>query len=464
MNTIRDFRVLASGAALWLLAGLAGPVAAQSLTETLVTTYQSSPVLESQRAALRGTDEGVAQARALRRPSIDLEASVGLDASRDNDWDLADSYTAGLSASLRLYDHGQSAAAIESAKANVASTRAVLRNVEQQVLLAAVAAFMDIRRDQQQVTTARNNVSVLESQVQATRDRFDLGEVTRTDVSLAEARLALAQANLAAVQGNLQSALERYQAVVGSPATSLQSPPPLPSLPASLAEAESIAMRSHPSLEAARFAQTAAEFDLVRARASRGPSVNLTGGLGISNTDNQLGQNEDIDLRLGLGANVPLYRGGQLSSVVRQAEAAVDRAKFDVQDTARTIRQNAAIAWSNIAVARATIVANREEVRAARIAFEGVSEEASLGARTTLDVLDLEQDLRNAEFRLAASQRDEYVAVYQLLSAMGLLSVDYLNLGIPTYEPDINYNRVQNAPYSTVEGSILDKLRDRYGR
>ena len=149
---------------------------------------------------------------------------------------------------------------------------------------------------------------------------------------------------------------------------------------------------------------------------------------------------------------------------MRQSEALVARRKFDVQDTARTIRQNTAGAWANLAVARASIVANQEQVRSARIAFEGVQEEATLGARTTLDVLDLEQDLRDAQLQLASSQRDEYVAAYQLLSTMGLLTVKHLNLGIPTYDPEVYHNKVQNGPYSTVEGNILEKLRDRYSR
>ncbi|WP_112321708.1 TolC family outer membrane protein [Oceanibium sediminis] len=437
---------------------------AQTLTDSLITAYQNSPILESQRAALRNIDERVALARSSMRPNINVGTSAQFQASRDTDWDVSDNYSATLGASLLLYDHGQTAAAIESAKAVVAANRGVLRNVEQSVLLNTVAAFMDVRRGVQSVTVAENNVQVLRQQVQATRDRFELGEVTRTDVSLSEARLASAQANLAAFRGQLAAAREAYRAVVGVAPGQLANPPAIPALPATLTEAEAIAVRTHPSLEAARFSQTAADFNLKRARAARGPSLTANSSLGINNTDGILGRNENAVATLSLNGNIPIYAGGQLSALVRQAEAALAQAKFDVQDTARAIRQNAAVSWSNLAVARASIVANKQQVRAARVAFEGVREEALLGARTTLDVLDLEQDLRDAEFQLASSLRDEYVAAYQLLSSMGLLSVDHLQLGIPTYDPDVNYNRVQNAPYSTVEGDILDQLRDRYSR
>ena len=457
-------RALSACAIIVLGLSCATGAGADTLTQTLIQTYQQSPVLESERARLRATDERVALARVSRRPTLDFSVSGDFGTSRDSDWELSDSYGVSLRSSLLLYDNGQSAAAIEAAKAVVASGRGQLRQVEAQVLLAAVAAYMDIRRDFQSVTVAQNNVAVLEQQVQATRDRFELGEVTRTDVSLSEARLAAAQANLAAFRGSLEASREGYRAVVGAPAGTLETPPPLPQLPATLAEAEAIAMRTHPTLEAARYAVTASEFDLARARAARGPSVSLNSSITYADNENFSGRDRDLSAGIGLTGSVPLYRGGQLSALVRQAEAQLAQARFDVQDIARTIRQNVAVAWSNLAVARATIAANREQVQAARVAFEGVREEATLGARTPLDVLDLEQELRDAEFQLASSLRDEYVGAYQLLSAMGLLNVQHLGLGIPTYDPDVNYVRVQNAPYSTVEGGILEQLRDRYSR
>ncbi|MBD3624409.1 MAG: TolC family protein, partial [Rhodobacteraceae bacterium] len=253
-------------------------------------------------------------------------------------------------------------------------------------------------------------------------------------------------------------------AVVGAPALDLRTPPPLPQVPQSLQQIEALAMREHPALNSARFLETAAQFDLARARAARGPSLSVDASVGAIDARDATGRTDNVQASLGLSGSVPLYRGGELSALVRQAESVLQQRRFAGQNTARLGRQDAAVALSNLKVARATIAANREEVRAAQVAFEGVQEEATLGARTTLDVLDLEQDLRDAQLALATSLRDEYVAAYQLLSAMGLLNVEYLNLGIPTYNPDVNYNRVQNAPYSTVEGGIMEKLRDRYAR
>lgn len=444
--------------------GAFAPVHADTLTDALIKAYQMSPTLEAERAALRNTDEGVAIARSRKRPTLTASAGAEVDSSENVDWGLYDTYQAQLQSSLLLYDHGQTSAAIEAAKATVAAGRASLRDVEQTVLLDTVAAFMDVRRNIQSVQVARNNVSVLEEQVRATRDRFDLGEVTRTDVSLAEARLAQAQANLAAFEGQLTSARETYLAVVGAPAVDLRTPPPLPQVPQSLQQIEAIAMREHPALNSARYLETAAQFDLTRARAARGPSLSMEASVGAIDARDSTGRTDNVQASLGVTGSVPLYRGGELSALVRQAESVLQQRRFAVQDTARLVRQQAAVALSNLKVARATIAANREEVRAAQVAFEGVQEEATLGARTTLDVLDLEQDLRDAQLALATSLRDEYVAAYQLLSAMGLLNVEYLNLGIPTYDPDVNYNRVQNAPYSTVEGGIMEKLRDRYAR
>ncbi len=463
---------LLGGLALGILSGaMATAATADTLTDTLIRAYQSSPFLESQRAALRGIDENVAIARSSKRP--DVSASIGATgayfrpentpAPGAPGWRFEEEVTAELRATLLLYDHGQTAAAIQSARAQVMANRALLRDVEQQVLFGSVESYMDVRRDEISVDVGENNVEVLREQVRATRDRFELGEVTRTDVSLAEARLAAAQAALAGFRGQLQISREAFGAVVGVPPRDLQPPPPLPDLPGTLAEAEAIAMQLHPSIISARHAEEAAGFDLTRARGARGPSV--SSGLGVQTTAEDLERGiNGVQGTVSITGRVPLYQGGRLSAAVRQAEALVARRKFEVQDTARTIRQNTAGAWANLAVARASIVANREQVRSAQIAFEGVQEEAMLGARTTLDVLDLEQDLRDAQLQLASSQRDEYVAAYQLLSTMGLLTVEHLNLGIPTYDPEAYHNKVQNGPYSTVEGSILEKLRDRYSR
>ncbi len=458
--------IAAVAAGIGIAVAVASGPRADTLTDTLIQTYQDSPILDAQRAALRTDDEGVAQARSARRPTLDASVSADASAEEEADWEVRDQLTAALRSTLLLYDHGATAAAIASAEAQVEAARAQLRGVEQQVLLRAVAAYVTVRRDIQAVSVSRNNTDVLQEQLRATRDRFELGEVTRTDVSLAEARLAEAQARLARAQGDLQASREEFTAVVGRPAQDLQSPPPLPPLADSLEAAQAIALRQHPDLAAARAREEAARFDVARARGRAGPRIDAEASINSTLTENPLADDRiaNQQARVGITGTVPLYRGGEISSLIRQARAVLQQTRFQLQDTGRQIRQDVATAWSDLSVARATISANREQVRAARIAFDGVQEEAQLGARTTLDVLDIEQDLRDAELALADSLRDEYVAAYRLLAAMGLLNVDHLELGIAAYDPQLYYARVRGAPYSTVEGDILEQLRDRYGR
>ncbi len=437
------------------------PSWADTLTDALIKAYQLSPVLEASRAGLRAVDEGVAIARAARRATVNGTVEGALGGNNRNDWDLNDTYSVGINAQLTVYDGGQTRFAVESARASVSAGRNDLRATEQNVLLDAVSAFMNVRRDTRFVDLARNNVRVLREQVRAARDRFEVGEVTRTDVSLAEAALAAAQSNLAFREGQLNASKSNYRAVVGVSPNNLQTPPALPNIPASLEAAQAIAMRENPSLIAARFDEISAEFDLKRARAAKGPSATLSAGASRGLNTGTDGQ-DITSAQISLQGNLPIYTGGRLPALQRQAAATLATRKAEVQNTARVVRQNTADAWSNLQVARATVVSDREQVRAAQVAFDGVQEEATLGARTTLDVLDTEQDLRDAQVQLVSSLRDEYVAAYSLLSAMGLLSVEYLGLGIPTYDPDINYQQVQNAPISTVRGRTLDRIKDRY--
>lgn len=461
-----------------VIAALVGgaPAQAETLTDTLIKAYQLSPLLEANRHALHSLDENVAQARSGLRPTLSLGGSAVYDYDHDTG-DRTDDYQLKLRATLRLYDGGNTRAAIEAAKISVLAGRTQLVDVEQNILLRAVTAYMDVRRDAEFVSLRNSNVRVLKQQVRAANDRFELGEVTRTDVSLAEARLAAAHSGLAAATGSHEASKEQFLAVVGVPSVNLQAPPSIPQLPPSLTQATAIAMREHPSLNAARFSVTGAEWDLVRAKAAGRPTLDVSANAGFNRRSNPAPRDGNGDLIPGRGqrsifengsaglrveGNIPIYQGGRNSSLIRQADAFLSQRKYEVQNEARTIKQNVGLAWSQLAVARASIVANREQVAAARIAFEGVREEATLGARTTLDVLDREQELRDAQVELAASIRDEYVAAYELLSSMGLLTVGHLNLGIPVYNPEVNYQAVQHGPVTTPQGLKLDRIFGRY--
>lgn len=460
MRILRLRQTLLAGAAL-LSAAFPGAAHAETLTDALIRAYRNSTVLELNRAALRAQDESVAQARAGLRPTVDVSGSGTLSANTLQPGEVTDAWRVSLDAGLVLYDSGRTPAAIEAAKAAIRATRARLKAVEQQVLLTATVAFVDVRRDIQFVVLSRNNIRVLHEQVQAVNDRFAVGEVTRTDVSQAEARLAASRAGLSASEGGLAVSSQNYLAAIGVMPVDLSVPPPVPNLPSSLSEAQAIAMGAHPDIAGARYAQDVAEFDLERSRGESGPTVSLDGQLGIQldeQTQGVLAAGASISLR----GSMPLYQGGSLESMERQARAILDQRRFELQNAARTVQQQVAIAWANLGVARASIAAGQQQIDAAKVAFDGVTVEATLGARTTLDVLNAEQELLTARSNLVSAQRDEYVAAYNLLSAMGLLTVAHLNLGIPSYDPDVNYSRVQNAPASGFDGSVLDRIGARW--
>jgi outer membrane protein len=433
----------------------------ETLSDALIKAYQNSPVLETGRAALRAQDETVPQARAAMRPQIYASADATLQANTLQPGLITDTWRAQLAASLLLFDSGQTPAAIASAEAADMASRSRLTELEQSVLLDAATAYLDVRRDMDLVDLNVNNVSVLEKELQSVNDRFAVGEVTRTDVSQTEARLAFANATLATSEGALAVSHDKYLAAVGEAAKDLNPPPPIPELAKSVSAAQSIAMKEHPTIIAARFNQDSAEYDVQRAIGASGPTVSVNARVGADVNsivdDTTVGAAE-----ITLSGQIPLYQGGTLESLERQSLAILEQRKFELQNDARIIQQNVAIAWAYLEISRAQIVAIQQQITASEIALEGVKVEASLGARTTLDVLNASQELLSAQSNLVSAQRDEYVAAFNLLASMGLLTVKYLNLGIPTYNPAINYNEVQSGPVNGFDGSVLDRIGHRW--
>lgn len=452
------------GATALAVAGGVGPASAETLTDALIRAFRTSPLLEASRASLRGLDEAIAQARAERRPQVSGFASATANRRLRTSTTDTDVLSAGLQASLLLYDGGATDAAIKSAVASVTAARADLRDVEQLVLFEAVQAYMDVRRDQEFVALAENDVQVLEEQLDAAREQFEVGEITRTDVSLTEAQLAESRASLSAARGQLQTSEANYLAAVGSLPIDLQPPPPAPALPSSLAEATQIALRRNPDIVAAQYAEQAAVYDYERAVAARRPRLSADARVNWQDAG-EAGTNterRDVLGQVGVEATVPLYSGGATSSLIRRAQALVERRQSELQARGREVTEAVAAAWTQLEVAEAQIPARREQVEAARLAAEGLQEEARLGARSVLDVLDADQDLLSAEANLVQANRDEYVAVYNVLSTMGLLTVDHLDLGIETYDPDIYFTRVQSAPLDGGEPDVVDRIRSRW--
>ncbi|ETX28795.1 TolC family outer membrane protein [Roseivivax isoporae] len=460
----------------WLAAGaaalaLGAPAMADTLADAMVGAYRTSGLLEQNRAVLRAADEDVAQAIAELRPVLNWTADITrqFQTSRSSQTlntvqgSVTNSGSIGLSAQWLLFDFGRTRLGIDVAKESVLAARHGLVSVEQQVLLRAVQAFWEVRRAQQTVDLRQNNLRLIEQELQAARDRFEVGEVTRTDVALAEARLAETRSQLAIAQGNLVIAIEEYLGAVGRRPGDLVVPRTVPSVPATVDQATQTALRLHPDIIAQQHAVTVAELSIKIAEAAMKPTVSLGGTLGYTrNLDDS-----DVFSRsgsVGIEASGPIYQGGALSSLVRQSMARRDQERAVLLTTTRQVRQNVANAYVQLQVARSSISSGNNQVSAAQVAFDGVREEATLGARTTLDVLDAEQDLLDARTLLISAQVDEYIAAYTVIASMGLLTVEQLDLPVQRYDPSVYYNLVKDAPTLSSQGEDLDRVLRALGK
>ncbi len=462
-------RVLALGAALGVAS--AAPLRAESLGEALVNAYNHSGLLEQNRALLRAADEDVAIAVAALRPIINWsgqvrrrfgESTFTSGAAVVTDEFATDTASIGLSIDLLIFDGGRSQLAIDAAKENVLATRQALRSVEQQVLLRAVRAYMNLRRAFEVVALRQSNVRLITQELRAAQDRFEVGEVTRTDVALAEARLAAARSALAGAQGDAARAREEYRAAVGQLPGQVPPPAALPQTARSLAEAQAIALQRHPEMKRAQHEVALAEINLARANRAFKPTVNLSAGFNAQETfDSEVGSRTG---EIALSASGPIYQGGRLPALSRQAQARRDAARAALHVVSHAVQQDVADAWAVKMVARAGREASDRQIRAATVAFRGVREEATLGARTTLDVLNAEQELLDARAGLISAIADEYIASYTLLAAMGLLTVDHLNLPVQRYDPSAYYNLVKDAPSTTPQGRALDRVLNALGK
>ena len=465
-------KMQAGAVALSVLAMVPMQAAAETLADALASAYEHSGLLMQNRSLLRAADEDVAVSLSALRPIVGWTAKAERSFSKyenalntPNTTHLsATEATIGLSASLLIYDGGSSKLAVEAAKETVLATRQQLVSIEQQVLLGAVQAYMNVVRDAQIVELRRNNLRLVARELQAAKDRFEVGEVTRTDVALAEAQLAGGRANLAVAQGNLMASKEQYAAAVGHKPGSLRAPGGLPQVPGKVDEARAIAERRHPDLAAVQHGIQAAEYGVQRARAAMGPSVKLQGTYGYTrdlNNDQYFSQGGTVSL----GLEQPIYRGGQLSALVRQAMANRDAQRGRLHATRNTVRQQAGSAWAGFASAKAQLTASGQQIEAARIAFEGVREEAKLGSRTTLDVLIAEQDLLDAESNRITARASEVTAAYSVLASMGLMTAENLKLKVERYDPEAYYNLVKTAPINrSKRGKQLDKVLKAIGK
>lgn len=432
------------------------PASAETLADAMVSAYKTSNLLEQNRAVLRAADEDVATAVSSLRPVLNFVAGADY---QDPVGPTASNFSASvaLAAQMTLFSSGRNRLSVDIAKETVLATREALVGIEQNVLLSAVQAYFGVRSAEENVAINDNSVRVLDETLRATQDQFDVGEVTRTDVALAEAQVAAGRAGLAAARGQLSAARESYKAVVGHYPGRLAPAPRNPALPRSMDEAQSVALRTHPNILQAQHQVAAADLGVALGAAQRYPTVTADASIAVDDDGNDVSS-------VGVQLRQPIYAGGRLSSVHRQAVAQRDSARAGLQQTGVLVTQNVANSWADIAVARAQIEATDRQISAATIAYDGVREEAKLGARTTLDVLTAEQSLLDARASQITAVADHQVANYALLASMGLLTVERLNLGIPVYDPAAYYNAVKNAPPSSVQGATLDRVLKAIGR
>ena len=437
---------------------LLSPVAAaaESLSDALISAYRHSGLLEQQRALLRAADEDVAVAVSRLRPAINYALSVKWANTTPFPGDSI-AQNATISAQLMLFDFGRTQLGVKLARENVLATREMLVGAEQKVLLRAVSAFLNVRSAAEKASLQASNVRLITEELRAARDRFEVGEITQTDVSLAEARLAAAKAAEAAASGQLIVAREEYKAATGHYPGTLSAPPTPPITVKTLDEARALAVRRHPDMLSAQRNVAVADMNVEMALLAMKPTLSATASTGVNRV---VGGSDTTTSTLGVTLSGPIYQGGRLSALYRKAQAQRDAARASLHVTRAAVEQGVSNAWAGLAIAAASIEANQRQVRAATVALRGTREELSLGSRTTLDVLNAEQSLLDARAGAITAQSDQYLAVYQLLAAMGLLTADHLKLGIATYDPEAYYNAVKTAPVTRVspQGERLDAV------
>jgi len=430
---LKRARALASVAVVAIVTGISAPAWADTLQEAIALAYRTNPSLLAQRASQRALDESVVQARAGLRPTIDVSGDVGYSFSRTRGGDREvdsngdgipdttinvptsndDSTSAGVSIGLgqTIYSGGRIGHAITAAEANILAGRENLRDIEQQVLTSVIQAYADVIRDVEILRIRESNLTVLQRQLDEASARFEVGEITRTDVAQSEARLAQSEADLANAQAQLSVSRATYAAVVGQSPGDLAPMPALPNLPTDFDSALNVALTDNPGIRAAAYSLRAAEANVAAAKAEFLPSARVSSSYGGSSELNRIGDIVDnTAFRAGVTLSVPLFTGGLNGSRVAQALERANVAQINVEGERRTTLQTVSSAYAQSISARSTLAAGQEAVRAATVAAEGVRQEAQVGLRTTLDVLNQELELRSAEVTLATARRNEYVA------------------------------------------------------
>ena len=428
---------------------------AETLSGALSKAYLSNPDINSQRAAVRQTDESVPQANAGYLPKVSAFGTAGVDHTNGNQiipgspeiryatGSYPRSY--GIQANQTVFDGYQTINRIRSAESQVLGAREQLRNTEQNTLLSGVTAYMDVLQNSAIVELDKNNVDVLKEQLRETNDRFTVGEVTRTDVAQAEASLASANATLLTDQAVLEASVATYRQVIGDEPKTLAPVKPLTKpLPRTLPEAVNISQVEHPAIVAQEHGVDAALLSIKIAEGALYPQASVTGSLS---------QNFDLNSQPGLRAmnaqilgqlTIPIYQGGAEYADIRASKESLSVQELRASSTRDQIRQNVVAAWGRNQAAIGVVKAARAAVAANEVALAGVREEAKVGQRTTLDVLNAQQALLSARTQLVRAEHDQVVFSYSLLSTIGRLNVPTLGLAVAEYDPGVHYDQVKS--------------------
>lgn len=438
-----------------LLAGfvcVAAPAAADDLRSALISAYNTNPTLEAARANQRATDENVPIQRSQGLPNVGatgtyteiIDPGAGEAGFTSPDRQLS----AAVTLNVPIYSGGAVRNSVRAAKVRVEAGQAELRGTESQVFSQAVAAYMDVIQDEAIVGLNRKNVSVLQVNLEATTDRYEIGDLTRTDVAQSRSRLELARGQTRAAEANLVASRERYVQVIGRAPGALEAPPPLPGLPASVDQATEIALQNNPDLIAARERSRAAGYDIEVAGSGRLPRLEaFTGGTYtdyLGSLPTGLGAQSYRGATAGARLSIPIFQGGLPAAQERQAQARAGATLEQEIEIERSVIAQVRSAYSSWTAANEIIVSSQSAVDAAALSLEGVRAENSVGNRTILDILNAEQELLNAQVQLVTAQRNAYVAGFSLLAAMGRAEAQDLGLdGGPLYDPNVNYKRVR---------------------
>lgn len=428
-----------------LMVAFAPVAGAETLHEALALAYTNNPTLNAARAQTRSADENVPLAKSGMRPFVTGSADYG------STWTESSGRSVhlqpggfGVSISQSLFDGFKTRNNIEAAQAAIYASRESLRNTEQNVLFDGASAYMNVMRDQAIVGYRTKALEFLNEQVRSERTRFDVGESTRTDVAQAEASQAGTVAQLSAARAQLQSSLAVYRQIIGKDPEKLKGPGSIAKLlPSRLDSALEIAFGEHPAILATKYLVDQADWNVKSAQSSLLPTVSLDGSA-ARRYDQQAPGTQVDSASISATLRVPIYQGGSVSATVRQNKEILGQRWIEVDETVDSVRAATVSAYSQLQAARASAQANEVQLRAANLALQGSVEERKVGQRTALDVLRAQQDVINAQVSLANSQRDSVVATYAVLSSVGRLNSERLNLAVERYSPEEHYIAVKD--------------------